>query len=93
MMVVRPALFVALQNPNAESLVFEFRLADQILTSVTISRLGWQVLGPSQAIHYVADRYLMTLPLREKMISRDLVVFHVMQAVGIPPAISTSAAA
>lgn len=92
-MIVRPALFVALQNPNAESLIFDFRLAGQPLASVTISRLGWQVLGPSQAIYYVADRYLMTLPLKEQPVSRELVVFHVMQAVGIPPAISTSAAA
>ncbi|TGE03315.1 hypothetical protein [Hymenobacter fodinae] len=82
-----PFLLAArLLDAGAEPLVFEFQsdLFNDYPAHVSISRLGWQAMGPSQAISYVVDRYLLEHPEEGERVGREVVTACVHQALGLP---------
>lgn len=83
---VRFMLAARLVNGNADPLVFEFQrdLFNDNPAYVSISRLGWQALSPSQAIGYITDRYLLEHPEEEQRVGRTLITYCINQALGIP---------
>lgn len=83
---VRFLLAAKLLDSNADPLVFEFQrdLFNDYPAQVSITRLGWQALSPSQAIGYVAERYLLENPEEEERVGRALIVYCVNRALGLP---------
>jgi predicted O-linked N-acetylglucosamine transferase (SPINDLY family) len=79
-------LAARLVDAGAEPLVFEFQsdLFNDHPAHVRISRLGWQAMGPSQAISYVVDRYLLEHPEEIERVGREAVTRCVHQALGLP---------
>ncbi|WP_161807052.1 hypothetical protein, partial [Hymenobacter sp. AT01-02] len=66
--------------------VFKFQsdLFNDYPAHVSISRLGWQAMGPSQAISYVVDRYLLEHPEEVGRVGREVVDNCVHLALGLP---------
>ncbi|RSK47553.1 hypothetical protein [Hymenobacter rigui] len=83
---VQFVLAARLQDAGADPLVFAFQrdLFNDFPAYVSISRLGWQAMGPSQAISYVVDRYLMEQPDETERVGREAVTHCVHQALGLP---------
>jgi len=83
---VRFLLGAKLLDSNADPLVFEFQrdFFNDYPAQVSITRLGWQALSPSQAIGYVAERYLLDHPEEEERVGRDLILFCINRALGMP---------
>lgn len=79
-------LAARLLDAGADPLVFEFQrdLFNEHPARVCISRLGWQALGPSQAISYVVSRYLLEHPEEKQRAGANLVAYCVHQALGLP---------
>ena len=82
---VRFVLAARLVNGNADPLVFEFQrdLFNDSPAYVSISRLGWQALSPSQAIGYITDRYLLEHPEEEERVRRTLITYCINPVLGI----------
>ncbi|SNC77584.1 hypothetical protein SAMN06265337_4176 [Hymenobacter gelipurpurascens] len=69
-------------DASADPLVFVFQ-RDQAGTHpapIAISRHAWQLLGPTQAVDYVVDRYLLEHPAEPERVGRGLVHFCVRYA-------------
>lgn len=83
---VQFVLAVRLLDAGADPLVFEFQrdFFNDHPAHIAISRLGWQAMGPSQAISYVVDRYLMEQPDETVRVGREAVTHCVHQALGLP---------
>ncbi|MBT9395352.1 hypothetical protein KLP40_19450 [Hymenobacter sp. NST-14] len=73
-------------DAGADPLVFEFQrdFFNNHPAHVAISRLGWQAMGPSQAISYVVDRYLLEYPEEVERVGREVVSGCVHRALGLP---------
>lgn len=91
----RPILGASILDTTADPLVFEFQrdVRNTQPVYITISRHAWQLLGPSQAITYIVDRYLLEHPDEAERVGRGLVLFCVRYALGVPGSDSTSLAA
>lgn len=83
---VQFVLATRLQDAGANPLVFEFQrdFFNDHPAHVAISRLGWQAMGPSQAISYVVDRYLLEYPEEVERVGRQVVDSCVHRALGLP---------
>jgi hypothetical protein len=83
---VQFVLVARLLDAGADPLVFAFQrdLFNDFPAYVAISRLGWQAMGPSQAISYVVDRYLVEHPEEVERVGRQVVTHCVHQALGLP---------
>lgn len=75
-----------LQDAGANPLVFELQrdFFNDHPAHVAISRLGWQAMGPSQALSYVVNRYLLEYPEEMERVGRQVVNSCVHQALGLP---------
>lgn len=78
----RPLLGVHLLDATADPLVFVFQRDQQNRqpVQITISRHAWQLLGPSQAVRYLVERYLLEHPLEQARVGPGLVQFCVRYA-------------
>jgi hypothetical protein len=81
----RPLLGVHLLDPTADPLTFAFQRdkANTHPVQILITRHAWQLLGPSQAVDYVVDRYLLEHPPEVERVGRGLVSFCVRYALGL----------
>lgn len=81
----RPLLGVHLLEATADPLVFAFHRdqADAAPACIIISRHAWQLLGPSQAVDYVVERYLLEFPEERARVGPGLVRFCVRYALGL----------
>ncbi|RSK23939.1 hypothetical protein [Hymenobacter metallilatus] len=77
---------VRLLDAGADPLIFEFQrnFFNDHPAYIAISRLGWQAMGPSQAISYVVDRYLLEYPEEVERVGREVVSGYVHRALGLP---------
>ena len=80
----RPLLATYLLDPTADPFVFAFQrdTAHEPPTHIAITRSAWQALGPSQAIDYIVDRYLLENPEEEQRVGRGLVLLCVRYTLG-----------
>ncbi|TGD80755.1 hypothetical protein [Hymenobacter wooponensis] len=80
----RPLLGTYLQDATPNPLVFEFQrnASNAHPAYISITRSAWQVLGPSQAVKYIVDRYLIEHPEEEQRVGRGLVLYGVRYTLG-----------
>ena len=79
-------LAVQILDASADPLVFVFHATQHPAPAqVLISRHAWRTLGPSQAIAYVVDRYLLAYPREEQRVGRAQVISCVQQALAAAP--------